>query len=225
MLIGAHPDDVEIGMGGTACALSKAGHNVVLVDLTDGEPTPYGSREIRAQESAAAAKALGISKRITLDLTNRELFDTVEARKKLASLMREHKPEVLFIPYWQDGHPDHIQAEALSIAARFYSKFVRSDLPYDPYYPRKVLHYFCTHLRVRFEPSFLFDISNYIDDKFNALNEYKSQFAKNPNNAKFLDILKTENNYWGNQVGVEFAEPFVSKERVSINSAEALLAL
>jgi len=223
LLIGAHPDDVEIGVGGTAVALSKAGHKVIAVDLTNGEPTPFGSPEIRARESKKAAEVLGFSERICLDLVNREVFDTVSARTKLATVIRQYQPELLFIPYWEDAHPDHIEAESLATAARFFSKFVKTDMPHSPHYPRKVFHYAAIHMRVRFEPSFIYDISPHIEQKFSALNAYESQFNSNPANSAFLKKLRTENAYWGMQIGVEYGEPFICRENIKIDSVEALL--
>ncbi|MGB9553392.1 MAG: PIG-L family deacetylase, partial [bacterium] len=122
LTIGAHPDDVEIGMGGTIAALKDKGHEVTILDLTDGEPTPTGSREVRLKESQEAAKILGVDRRITLDLPNRFLLDTIENRLKVAQVIREIKPEAIFLHYWTDAHPDHRAACQLCEAARFYAK-------------------------------------------------------------------------------------------------------
>src|ERR1700712_4884228 len=98
LVIGPHPDDQELGMGGTIAKLAKQGHQVHLVDMTTGEPTPRGTPELRLKESAAAAKILGVS-RTPLGLKNREVQHTIEARHKLAEVIRIHKPNVLFVPY------------------------------------------------------------------------------------------------------------------------------
>jgi LmbE family N-acetylglucosaminyl deacetylase len=128
LVVAPHQDDAEIGMGGTIIALRNRGVRVVILDLSDGEPTPFGSVEIRAKETSAASKILGVQERILLGLKNRELFDTVEARKQVAEVIREVRPTVVCAPYWEDAHPDHVQASALVDAARFYSKFVKTDL-------------------------------------------------------------------------------------------------
>lgn len=223
MLIAAHPDDAELAMGGTIAALNDDGKDLVLVDLTDGEPTPYGNKEIRQRETATASQILGIRKRILLNLPNRSLADTVEARTELAALIREHKPELLFVPYWDDAHPDHIAAAKLSVAARFYAKFVKTDMPHEPHYPRKIFHYYNTHMRVKFNPSFIFDISKTIDRKISALAAYRSQFVDNPKNHGFLERIQRESAYWGSQIGVEYGEPFICKENIRIKSTAALL--
>src|SRR4051812_3582489 len=98
LVIGPHPDDQELGMGGTIVRLASQGHRVHLVDMTNGEPTPLGSPEIRARESAAAAKTLGVS-RTLLGLKNREVAHSLESRHKLAALIREHQADWLFVPY------------------------------------------------------------------------------------------------------------------------------
>jgi bacillithiol biosynthesis deacetylase BshB1 len=225
LIVAAHPDDAEIAMGGTIAALVASGVRVIVADLTDGEPTPHGTPEIRAQESAEASRILGISDRRLLTLKNREVFDTVENRKIVASLIREVRPNILFGPYWEDAHPDHVRACALVEAARFYSKFVKSDLPYEPWYPRKHLHYFSTHSKVRFSPSFVFDISGKLETKIGAIRAYASQFVAHQGNQKRLDEIRTEAMYWGSQVGVQAAEPFVCREVIKVESASGLFSL
>ena len=222
MVIAPHPDDAEIGMGGTIAALTGAGRRVIVIDLTDGEPTPYGSPQVRKQEAAEASRILGITERAALDITNREVFDTVENRKKLSARIREYKPSMLFIPYWEDAHPDHIKACGLAESARFYAKFVKCDLPHQPHYPRKLLHYFSTHIRPRFQPSFVFDISGHIDTKMQAVAAYRSQFSENPRNKSILQVIRNESAHWGFQVQTEFGEPFICRENIRLTSWESL---
>ena len=140
--VGAHPDDVEIGMGGTiALDLDRSrAEGRVIVNLTNGEPTPHGSVEKRALESAAAARVLRAQRR-TLSQQNRYLMDTVEARIELATVLREFRPRLLFVPYPVDAHPDHIAAAQVAMAARFYSKFTKTDMAHEPFYPSRVFRY------------------------------------------------------------------------------------
>ncbi len=212
-------------MGGTAALLAASGAEVLLLDVTDGEPTPFGSKEIRAKESKVAADLLGIKNRRTLEHTNREIFDSVALRKHLAGIMREFRPELLFLPYWEDRHPDHVQVFNASVAASFYAKFVKTDMPGEPHYPRKTFHYFSTHLRIKYTPSFLVDVSATIDKKFAALAAYESQFGTSTKNAEFMDALKAENRYWGFQIGTTYAEPFICREHLKVHSADALFQL
>jgi bacillithiol biosynthesis deacetylase BshB1 len=216
LIFAPHPDDAEIGMGGTIAAMVAAGVRVVVVDLTDGEPTPFGSLEVRARETAAASQVLGIRERRLLNLPNRALFDTVENRTQVAAVIREIRPTLIFSPYWEDLHPDHVQASALVDAARFYAKFVKSDLPYQPWFAPRQLYFFSTHLRVRFNPSVVFDISQQLEQKMAAIRAYESQFVHHPGNVARVQAIETEALYWGMQSGVRAAEPFVSREVVRL---------
>lgn len=220
-----HPDDAEIGMGGTIASLLKEGIRVVLVDLTDGEPTPHGSVEIRAKETARASGILGVVERYNLGIKNREVFDTVENRKTVANIIREIKPEILFIPHWEDAHPDHVHACALVEAARFYSKLVKSDLLHTPHHPRKVFHYFSTHLRSRFIPSFINDISSYLSTKMSAITAYESQFVTHEGNRRRLLEIENEAKYWGAQIEVAAGEPFVCRENLRVVDPKIVLDL
>jgi len=225
LVVAAHPDDAELGMGGTIAQLLSTGVRVVVVDLTDGEPTPYGSPEIRAKETAAASAILGIKDRRHLGLKNREVFDTVDNRKLLAGVIRDVQPSLLFLPYWEDAHPDHVQTCALGEAARFYSKFVKSDLPGAPTYPRKVLHYIFTHHRPRIAPSLVFNVTDQIDRKMDAVRAYASQFVQHPSNAAKLDAIRRDALFWGDQVGVVAAEPFMCRETIRISDPATLFAI
>jgi bacillithiol biosynthesis deacetylase BshB1 len=225
LVIAPHQDDAEIGMGGTICALRKQGLRVVILDLSDGEPTPHGSVEIRAQETQAASKILGVHERILLGLPNREIFDTVDARKKVAEVIRDIKPTLLFAPYWEDAHPDHVQASSLIDSARFYAKFVKTELAHAPWYPRKQFYFFSTHLRVAVQPTFIFDISGYLDTKMAAIEAFASQFVSHPSNAARLAVIRNEAQYWGAQIGAAAGEPFLCRENIRVSSKEALCGL
>ena len=107
LCVAPHPDDAEIGAGGTLICCRQLGLRTGVVDLTDGEPTPHGSPEIRARETAAATEVLGLSWRANLGLPNRELESTLEARRALAGVFRLTRPRILLAPYWDDAHPDH----------------------------------------------------------------------------------------------------------------------
>ncbi len=225
LVVAPHPDDAELGMGGAIIALRKRGIRVVILDLSDGEPTPFGSVEIRAKETKEASKILGVQERILLGLRNREIFDTVENRKLVAEVIRDVRPTVICAPYWEDAHPDHVQASTLVDAARFYSKFVKTDLKHEPWYPKRQLYFFSTHMRVKFSPSFIFDISSHIDSKMAAIKAYESQFVVHAGNAARLEVIRNEALYWGSQIGVYAGEPFVCKEHIGIRSSEALVEL
>src|SRR5689334_8560941 len=117
LIIAPHPDDAELGAAGAILKLKAEGRRVGVLDLTDGEPTPHGSPEIRARETAAASEVLGLDWRENLGLPNRRLEATLEARHKLAAVIRRERPRWLLAPYWVDAHPDHVAATQLIEAA------------------------------------------------------------------------------------------------------------
>ena len=220
--IGAHPDDVEIGMGGTVAALAARGADVLIVDLTDGEPTPHGTHERRMAEAAEAARLLGC-RRVTLELPNRYLFDSVEARTALAEVLRAERPSVLFVPYPEDAHPDHLAASRIAEAARFYAKFTKTDMTGEPHYAARVYRYMAVHLRLVREPSFLADITATLPDKLAALGAYRSQFGDNPANTGIIELMEQSARMWGGIGRVGAAEPFFALEPPVVRSVLDLL--
>ena len=223
LVVGAHPDDAEIGMGGTIATLIAQGHRVTLLDLTDGEPTPMGTPERRRTESEAAARTLGVERRIVLPLPNRYLADTVENRFAVAEVIREVRPEILFLPYGVDAHPDHIAAERLGEAARFYAKLTKTEMRGDPCYPGRILHFFCTHYRLHVPPAFVFDITDQVEQKIAAVACYRSQFNEERGNVALLDTIRTVAAYWGSRIRRPFGEPFASKELIGFRTLGDLL--
>jgi LmbE family N-acetylglucosaminyl deacetylase len=154
--VGAHPDDVEIACGGTLAMLVKQGYSVGIIDLTDGEPTPLSpGPEVRLAEAKAAAAVLGVNVRVTLDLPNRRLFDSFEARVLLAKEFRKYRPKIVigFGDKTPLASPDHWQAMQITDAAVFYSRLTKWDEHFDnlPVHPIQSQLYF----RLAFEPETL----------------------------------------------------------------------
>src|SRR5206468_8185911 len=218
-VFGPHPDDAELGMGGTIIKLAKQGHKVHIVDMTTGEPTPHGSEEIRAKEKAAAAKVLGVE-RTLLGLKNREVVHDIPSRHKTAAVIRQHKPSVLFVPYPIDAHPDHVAVSRIAEDARFDAKLTKSDIPGEPWHPKRVIYYFCTHLRMSFQPTFCIDISDQIEQKMDACHCYESQGFHAEGDLMLM--VKTINAYFGGRIGTKFAEPFFSHEVVGFSGLDQL---
>lgn len=221
--VGAHPDDVEIGMGATVAKMTAAGLRVAIVDLTNGEPTPFGSPEIRAKEAARAAEILGVEQRRTLSQPNRELLDTIEARKELAETLRELRPRMLFVPYAVDAHPDHIAAAQIAVAARFYGKFTKSDMAGEPHYSQRVFRYMAVHMRVLDQPSFVVECEEQLPVKLAALRAYHSQFGVNPSNAGIVEMMERSAGMWGGLANVGAGEPFFSLEPIAIGAPDQVL--
>lgn len=215
--IGAHPDDVEIGMGATVAKLTSSGTSVAIVDLTNGEPTPYGTPELRVEESRRAAGLLGAS-RITLSQQNRRLFDCVEAREELATVLRRLRPRVMFVPYAVDAHPDHVAAAQIALAARFYGKFVKTEMPGEPHFVSRVFSYMAVHQRIIAQPSFVIEVADHLPAKITALRAYASQFESNPANAGVVAMMEDSARMWGGLANVAAGEPFFALETVALDS-------
>ncbi|MBD3263699.1 MAG: bacillithiol biosynthesis deacetylase BshB1, partial [Candidatus Omnitrophica bacterium] len=176
LIVSPHPDDAELGMGGTMISLKSKGHSVYLIDLTSGEPTPEGSVPRRRKESREADRILKIDKRISLGFRNRYLSDTKKERLALAEKIRLIKPDVIFCPHPIDAHPDHIAASKISETARFYAKYTKVTLKGSPHYVPVFFNYFCSHLRRIPEFTFLVDITSCFESKIEAVSCYRSQF-------------------------------------------------
>jgi len=222
LVVGPHPDDQELGMGGTIAKFVKQGHDVLLLDMTNGEPTPHGSPEIRAKEAAAAAKILGVN-RTTIGLPNRFVEHTISARHAVAAVIREHQAEIVFAPYFEDAHPDHIATTRIVEDARFDAKLTKIDLAGDPIYPMWLFYYYCTHLRIVPDPSFLIDTSGYAQVKRESIVAYESQFVTPEKNRPIVDWIDAQDKYFGGRLRTETAEPFFSREPIGLQGIDSLL--
>lgn len=225
LVVAPHPDDAELGMGGAILRYKAEGYRVGVLDLTSGEPTPHGSLEIRAQETAAATAILGLDWRGNLGLPNRSVQATLEARAALAGVFRQLRPRLLFSPYWVDAHPDHVAAVELIEAARFWSKLSKTDMPGAPHHPAGILYYNCVHLRLVEKPAFVLDISDAWEKKLASIECYRSQFitGRPIESPTFLDLLRDQAAYWGWSIGKAYGEPFSSRESVGLASMRDLL--
>jgi bacillithiol biosynthesis deacetylase BshB1 len=225
LVIASHPDDAELGVGGTILLLKSQGASVGVLDLTDGEPTPHGNPELRRQETEAATAVLGLDYRGNLGLPNRSLTADLPSRHKLAGRIRQLRPRVLLAPYWDDVHPDHVAASALVDAARFWAKLTKSDLPGQPHFPERILYFFSIHLRLHIQPSFIVDVTAQHEAKMRALACYQSQFITGRPTVPptVLDDVKDRGRYWGWTIGTGYGEPFVTREEVGLRDLRGLV--
>lgn len=221
LVVGPHPDDQELGMGGTIARLTNQGHNVLLLDMTNGEPTPHGDVQTRAKEAAAAAEILGV-KRVCIDLPNRFVEHSIKSRHKVAGVIREHQAQVVFLPYFLDAHPDHVATTRIVEDARFDAKLTKIDLPGDPIYPKWMFYYYCTHLRWAADPTFCIDITGCEQRKRDAIVAYHSQFVLPEKNRKVVEWIDAANVYFGSRIGTAAAEPFYTKEPLGLNALAGL---
>jgi bacillithiol biosynthesis deacetylase BshB1 len=225
LIVAPHPDDAELGMGGAIVKFLEEGWRVGVLDLTNGEPTPHGSPEIRAREAAAATAVLGIRWRENLGLPNRRLEATLEARHALAAVIRRTRPRWLFAPFWEDAHPDHVAATQLTEAARFWAKLTKSDIPGTPHHPERLYYYFCVHLKLAPQPAFVLDISQQWTRKLQSLHCYESQFLRGRDHLDppLLERWRDEAAYWGKTIGVRYGEPYASREPIGLTTMRDLV--
>lgn len=225
LVIAPHPDDAELGMGGAIAKMLQLGWQVGILDLTNGEPTPFGDPETRARETHAASQALGITVRENLGLPNRSLEPTLEARAALANVFRRLRPKWLFAPYWEDAHPDHVAATQLIEAARFWSKLTKSHLQGEPFHPQRIFYYYCIHLKHVAQPAFVLDISEQWEAKRQSIEAYASQFTigREHVSPSLIERLRDEAAYWGRMIGTRYGEPFNSREPIALTDFSRLL--
>lgn len=225
LVVAPHPDDAELGAGGAILKMQEHGMRVGVLDLTDGEPTPHGTIQLRQQETDAASKVLGLAWRANLGLTNRSLVADLESRKRLAEVFRLVKPKWLFAPYWGDAHPDHVAATQLIEDARFWAKLSKSEMSGTPFHPERIYNYYCVHLKSHPQPAFVLDISQQWDRKIAAIGCYVSQFVTGREHMQpsFLEGLEIEAAYWGKTIGVKYGEPFHCKEPIGLVSLDSLI--
>ncbi len=219
---GAHPDDVELSIGGFVALLADKGYKVIICDLTNGEPTPFGDPDTRKKEAEEAARILGVE-RITLDLPNRYLMDTVEARIKVAEVMREYKPDLILTHHGEDSHPDHIETKKIVTAARFYAKYTKVNWKGEPFYPPKFLFFHASHKKKIIHPHLIVDISNFFGKKMKACDAYKSQFGYYEEKRKeFLKRIEIANKMYGKLINVEYGEILFIDEPLKIVNPDFL---
>ncbi len=241
LVVGPHPDDQELGMGGTIMRLAQEGHDVLLLDVTDGEPTPHGDHETRKKEAAAAleilrAGATGTVDRWLLGLPNREVEHTIENRHKIAGVIRAWRAQVVFTTYPVDAHPDHRAVTRCVEDARFDAKLTKVDMPAptdlwtgrtfelgDPIYPKWMMYYYATHLRWVADPSFVFDISETVDRKIDSINAYRTQFVLPEKNRKVVEWVLASATYFGSRIGVDAGEAFHTREPVGLGGLDSLV--
>ncbi len=211
--VGAHPDDVEIAVGGTIASLTRQGYRVGIVDLTDGEPTPGSpGPEVRLEEARAAAEILGAHVRVTLDLPNRRLFDCFEARVELAKVFRRYRPRLVLGIAGKTpmASPDHWQASQITDAGVFYSRLTKWDGEFDglPVHIIEKQLWYPLGLRSLEPPggsgSFVVDISETIDLKLDSVRAYKTQFP--PQKERVFRLVEGQNRYLGSTAGFEAGE-------------------
>jgi len=222
LTIAAHPDDVELTCGGTVLKMVDAGYSVGILDLTRGEMGTRGTPELRAEEAEAAAQVLGARFRQRMNLGDSRLTTSIENRLAVAQQIRLARPKTIILPYWEGRHPDHYTAATLGYEACYAAGLKKLDLDGEPHRPQKILY---STIYRDVDPSFVVDISGHFDRKMEAVDCFVSQFEGDmgeimklfPAWGRLIDRIRTQCAFYGHQVGVEYAEPFVVKEVVVID--------
>lgn len=220
LVFGPHPDDIEIGLGGTVARHAAAGHSVGLCDLTAAELSSNGTREQRRDEAAEAARVLGAIWRENLGWSDGGIAETPEMVRSAVDAIRRHRPRTIAIPYWDDRHHDHVAASHVLRVAAFRSGLRRYATDADPWRPEWVCYYFINDSA---PPSFVVDVSTHYQRKRDALDCYRSQFAPAEAGAvatrlthsTFRRLIESRDAQFGALAGVDFAEGVVVREPVS----------
>lgn len=223
MFIGAHPDDIELNCGGTVLKLVESGKNVGIIDLTEGELSTRGNRRSRVLETSAASKLLGISFRENLKIRDGSIEINKINREKIIRVLRKYKPEIVFAPYPNDRHPDHIYAGNLIRESVFYSGLMKIRTGnLKAFRPGKLYFY---RSAIDIPVSFIFDISSVFKKKLEVLKCYRTQFydseSKEPetfiSSSFFMNEIEARARHYGFKIGAEFGEPYFSYDAIRIN--------
>ena len=216
LAIAAHRDDVEQTCGGTLLRMAARGLSTAILDLTRGESGTRGTAEDRAREADEAARILGVGWRNALDLPDGAIENTLENRLKIVRVLRQLRPRVVILPYWQARHPDHAIVAPLGYEACFLSGLAKIETDSKPHRPFKIVY---ASLYADVRPSFIVDITPFIEQRHSALMAYQSQYANQAaGSALFVaeeeirERTFAEARHYGLLAGVKYGEPFVQKE-------------
>ena len=233
LAFGAHPDDVELGCGGTIAKMISEGKTVALVDLTRGELGTRGTDETRKEEAANAAKILGISARENLEMKDGFLQNSEEYQMRIVKMIRKYQPDIVLANAIDDRHPDHAKGAKLVSDACFLSglKKVETELNgtnQEVWRPKHIFHFIQWK---EIEPDFVIDISDFIDKKIDSCMAYKTQFY-DPNSSEpmtpiatkdFLESLTYRAQNLGRLSGCDYAEGFTTEKMIALKNFDGIV--
>ena len=215
LAFGAHPDDVELAASGTLIRSARAGAKTGVISLTRGETGTRGTPAGRAAEFDAASAVMGTSHHEMLSLPDGRLRADEPSREAVIREIREHRPRIVLLPYWEDRHPDHPAASRIIEEAAFLAGLAKRDTGQEPYRPSQLVYYMNAW---EFEPSFIVDVSGMIEEKRRALQAYSSQvynagFTGNEPptfiaSEHFQELLFSRMAHYGHLIGKKYGEPF-----------------
>jgi bacillithiol biosynthesis deacetylase BshB1 len=226
LAIAAHPDDVEQTCGGTLIRMAGLGYRTGVLDLTAGDMGSRGTPEIRLKEADAAACEMRLSWRGNLRLPDARLENTIGVRMSLAMEIRNLRPRVVILPYWEARHPDHYRTSEIAFEACFLSGLKKLDEESEPHRPHKIVY---SSLYANVTPSFVVDISDHFERRMSALFCYQSQYGQTleanqlfPDSQEIRERLGSIARFYGNLIGVKYGEPFVVKEMLRVDDIAAM---
>ena len=230
LAFGPHPDNAEIGCGGMLLRMKSLGHSTGIIDMTTGD-MGWGSPEIRLKECDDAAKVLKLDVRENLDLGDGRVEDTFENRCKVAAVIRKHRPQVIFAPYYNLpigrglGHNDHYKTGQIVSNAYNLSHLAKAPVDGAPHQARAIYYYF---LPLGVSPTFLVDISEFVPEWLRALDCHQSQFhhPDRPRPASMpgvRELFETFARYWGWQIGAKAAQAFYAATPLKVGDPLALV--
>lgn len=221
LAIAAHPDDIEQTCGGTLIRMAERGYRTGALDLTAGDMGTRGTPDERLAEAEAAARHLRLHWRGNLRFPDARLENNISARMTLAVKIRELRPRVVILPYWEGRHPDHYRASELGYEACFLAGLKKLDEYSEPHRPHKIIY---AALYANVAPSFVVDISGQFEARMAALLSYRSQYGAQdeaiglfPQEQEIRERLGAIARFYGNLIGVKYGEPFVVKETMEVD--------
>jgi N-acetylglucosamine malate deacetylase 1 len=226
----AHPDDAELSVSGTLLKMKALGYRTGVVDMTRGEMGTRGTPELRAREAEQASAIMKLDVRLNLDQPDGHVWPTEEARTAMVRVIRAHRPKVLMTTHWEDPHPDHASTSQIVRQAARLASMVKYDA--EAHQPAvKVPMIMHSLFSRRIVPSFIIDVSDFVEDKMRAIKAHESQFytadSTEPttriSEKGFIEQINYRMRYFGSLIGVAAGEPFYVSEALNVDDPIALL--
>jgi N-acetylglucosamine malate deacetylase 1 len=227
LVFASHPDDAELAMGGTIAKFTHNNLKVGIIDLTMGELSTRGTTQSRQQEAKKSAAILKIAVRENLHIPDGGILRNKTNLIKLIKIIRQYKPKIVFAPYFNDRHPDHIDTSILAKEAVFSSGLAKvktnhKNVLQEAYRPKKIFYYMQTYT---FDPSFIVDITGYHEIKMEAVRSYSTQFYDSKNKKpqtfisrpEFMGYIESRALFYGFQIGKQYGEPFYCEEKIELD--------
>jgi bacillithiol biosynthesis deacetylase BshB1 len=223
LVLAAHPDDAELGCGGTILKHVAIGHKVGVVDFTRGELGTRGTPETRIKEAADSAKILGLSVRENLGLPDGFFVNTKEHQLEVVKAIRKYQPDIVLANARYDRHPDHGRGSDLAFEACFLSGLAKVSTDQAPWRPKVMYHYIQSQFLT---PDFVVDVSDFWEKKIEAIRAFRTQFhdpnSKEPDtfisSPAFMKLLESRGHEFGHGIGVKYGEGYTVRRYIGVNS-------